>query len=290
MTPAAPTQWRLSDEQVIVLDRPRIMGVLNVTPDSFSDGGRYATAEHAIESALAMIADGADIIDVGGESTRPGAQRIEESRQIDRVVGVIQGIRGQSQCPITIDTTRVVVAEAALDGGATAINDVSGGQDSQMAIADLAAARRCGVILMHWDRQPADSSWSHELEDGAGPTGIVDRVLEVLIAAAHDAIDRGVPQEMVMIDPGLGFGKSVAENLALMAQMGPLHAPGWPILLGASRKSFLGAADGVADPADRDGLSIAAAVEMGRRGGRLFRVHDVAGHRAALAELSPPPR
>lgn len=283
---ADPAAWQIGSKRRITLDRPLLIGILNVTPDSFSDGGRWTNPCSALRHAEAMIRDGADIIDIGGESTRPGADRIKSPAQIERVVPVIRAMREAGiECPITIDTTRSDVARAALDAGADAINDVSGGLDDP-AILTLAAQRRAGLILMHRLRPPDADTYSDRYETppdyGDQPGAVVDAVERFLLDRARAAIDAGALRESIVIDPGLGFGKSVAQNFELAAAAPRLLKHEFPLLCAVSRKSFIGHAMGIAQPERRDEGSIALAVQQFAMGVRLFRVHNVAAHRAAL--------
>ncbi len=280
--PAIPA-WRLSRGRCLTFEQPRLMAILNVTPDSFSDGGALTSVEAAVERARECIDQGADMLDVGGESTRPGAQRVPAAEQIRRVVPVIAGIRtARIEVPISVDTTLSQVARSALDAGADAINDVSAGAEDPQ-IFHIASTRGAGLVLMHRLRPPDEDLYSHEYRQApiAGDIGTVLRtgLAERLRAAA----EAGVELEAIALDPGLGFGKTVPQNLALMRRPAELADLGRPLLWGASRKSFLGALAGVKTPADRDAASVAAAVLMHRVGIRFFRVHDVLAHRQALA-------
>lgn len=286
--------WRLGGGARVVLDRPRVMGILNVTPDSFSDGGQWLDPARAAAHAAAMVSAGADMLDIGGESTRPGAGRVPASEQIRRVVPVVRAVRAAGiGVPITIDTTLAAVAEAGLDAGADGINDVSGGLDDATMLA-VAARRECGIVLMHRLRAPADDRYStgyNAEPEYAG--GVVREVRERLAGMLEAARAAGVEAERVLLDPGLGFGKSVGQNLALVRSMAELAGVGRPMLGAASRKSFVGRvsgepAEGGASlggawgPVGRMAGSIAFALAMLTRGVRTFRVHDVAEHRRAL--------
>lgn len=280
--PGAPV-WKIGRDRRLTLDRPRLMGILNVTPDSFSDGGQFLDPARGAAQAQRMIAEGAAIIDIGGESTRPSAQRVEPDEQIRRVLPVIERVRAaHPDTAISIDTTRSEVARAAIEGGATIINDVSAGLEDR-AMLDLAAERETGIVLMHRVHPPEADHYSHEYAQAPIESGdIVEHVASFLRERARAAVARGVKPEAVAIDPGLGFGKTVEQNAELMARMDELHALGFAVLGAASRKSFLGRMAGVEVPAQRDIASIAAAVMMAERGVRLFRVHEVALHRQAL--------
>jgi dihydropteroate synthase len=284
MTSVAPTilTWKISPARSLPLDQPRIMGVLNVTPDSFSDGGVHLDRAAAVEHALRMQEQGAAIIDIGGESTRPGAVAITPNEQIARTVPVIEAIRRTSGLPISIDTTSAAVAAAALDVGADIINDISAGRDDE-AMLSLAASRGCGLILMHRLRLPAGDSYSDQYVDEPRYDDVVAEVRDFLLERAAVAERAGVDRAAIAIDPGLGFGKSVAQNFELIARARALVETGYPVLCGASRKSFIGRATGVEEPAQRIIGSVAASVAMFLQSVKLFRVHDVAEHREALA-------
>lgn len=277
--------WRISDDRVLSLDEPRLIGVLNATPDSFSDGGMYPSIDAQMGAALRFVEEGAEIIDIGGESTRPGAARVGEAEQIDRTIPVIEELRLCSDVLISIDTTRSVVARAALEAGANIINDQSAGLEDDRMLP-LAAARGCGLILMHRLAPPPEDSYSHQYEQEPEYADVVATVREFLLGRCIAAETAGVPREALVIDPGLGFGKSVEQNYRLIARSAELLATGYPVLGAASRKSFIGAVSGVELPRDRLIGSVAAGVAQYLAGVRLFRVHDVAAHRQALAVTS----
>jgi dihydropteroate synthase len=280
-----PSTWRIARERIIVLDQPCLIGILNVTPDSFSDGGVHHGPHSGLGAALRMIEEGASIIDVGGESTRPGAERVPADEQIRRVVPVIEQIRKHSDVLVTIDTTLGAVARAAFDAGADAINDVAAGTEDD-GIFTLAAERQCGIILMHRLLRPEQDSFSDQYtSEGDMPhyDDVVVTVRDFLAERARAAIRAGIDPEAIVIDPGLGFGKTVEQNYELIARVDELMQLGYPVLSAASRKSFLGAVSGVARPADRVAGSVAVSVAQWMSGVRLFRVHDVAAHRQALS-------
>jgi dihydropteroate synthase len=277
--------WQLAAGRRIDLSRARIMGILNITPDSFSDGGRYIEAHHAVERARELIEEGADLLDIGGESTRPGAKRIDAKTQIARVVPVIRAIRDHGiDVPISIDTTLAEVAAAAIEAGASIINDVAAGTESD-SMLDLAARTGAGLVLMHRLRDPGADSFSNaypkdpEYDHSDGVMGVVR---EFLAARAEAAISAGVAPEAIVIDPGLGFGKSVAQNYELIARTRDLLSLGFPLLSAASRKSFIGAISGVERASDRVSGSVAVSVAHFGMGVRLFRVHDAREHVQAL--------
>jgi dihydropteroate synthase len=288
--PDASREWRLANGRSLPLDRARILAIVNATPDSFSDGGRYRDAAHAADEAMRMLDDGADMLDIGGESTRPGAAPVSDDEQIRRVVPVIEAIRAaQCAAPISVDTTRSAVARAALDAGADAVNDQAAGADDP-AMLRLVAARGAGIVLMHRLRRSDADTYSHRYGQGgerAAPVyedggGVVAEVLGFLSQRASAAVDAGIARNSIVVDPGLGFGKTVEQNLALILAADRFAAEGLPVLCAASRKSFIGAITGVEAPSERLEGSLAVAVSMRLAGAALFRVHDINAHRRAL--------
>jgi dihydropteroate synthase len=258
------------------LNKPLIMGILNVTPDSFSDGGKYSSLNDALKQVERMLAEGVDIIDIGGESTRPGSDSVSATDQIQRVVPVITAIRQQfkSAILISIDTTSSAVAKAALAVGANIINDVSAGQDDA-AILALAAQTDVPIILMHSQGAPKT------MQDNPYYDDVVREVIEALERRIHAALKAGIKKENIAIDPGIGFGKRKQDNLDLLAHLDALVALGFPVLLGASRKRFMGALCNVTEPAE---LVTATAVTTAlgvMAGVQIFRVHDVKENRQA---------
>lgn len=278
----APDGWQIGPDRELSLDRPRLMGVLNVTPDSFSDGGMFFDAETALDRVLSMIDEGADVIDVGGESSRPGARRVSPSEQIRRVTPVIRRIRARSSVLISVDTTSADVARAALDSGADIINDVSAATDDP-AMLPLMATRSCGVVLMHRRVAPEQDSYSDRYAQEPAYDDVVASVREHLRRRMADVTAAGVGHRRIVLDPGLGFGKSVAQNYRLAARIMDMASLGRPVLSAASRKSFLGRVSGVDTPAARLEGTLAMSVAHCLMGVRLFRVHDVGAHRRALA-------
>jgi dihydropteroate synthase len=260
------------------------MGIVNVTPDSFSDGGRLATPESAAEFAARLALEGAAVLDVGGESTRPGSLRVDASEQIRRVVPAIRAIRARLPfVAISIDTTLAPVARAALDAGADSINDVSGATEDPSILA-LAAERRAGLVLMHRLRPPGEDSYSDRYPTPPSYTDVVLEVRDLLRRQSDRALHSGVARESIILDPGLGFGKSVEHNAQLIRRTPELLSLGFPILSGLSRKSFVGRLGLGRDstPDERLPATLAASLEHQRRGARLFRVHDVAAHASAF--------
>ena len=255
-------------------DRPlTIVGIVNVTPDSFSDGGRYIEHEEAVAHALQLVADGAHLIDVGGESTRPGATPVSVDDELRRVVPVIE-LLAASGVPVSIDTRRAPVAAAAVAAGASVVNDVSGLRDP--AMLEVVAGAGVPAIVMH--APSADMTATHR---HAGYTDVVADVLEFLTRQVAVARAAGVIE--VVVDPGIGFGKSFGDNVTVLRRLGELVDLGCPVLVGASRKRFLGMLTGVVDVSERDVASIAAHLIAVQRGATAIRVHDVAGHVQALA-------
>ena len=262
---------------------PMLMAIVNVTPDSFSDGGSFDGPDAAVRHAMRCIDAGASIIDIGGESTRPGAQPVPADEQIRRTVPVIESLaRAGAPAAISIDTTSSEVASAALAAGAHIVNDVSAGEDDLRMFGTCAAAG-CGLVLMHRLRKPAEDSYSHQYPQPPDYGDVVVAVRDALSRRADAAVAAGVARESIAIDPGLGFGKSVDDNWTLIRRLSEIAALGYPVLVGASRKSFVGAAAGISDPRLRDAASAEAAVGCARGGAAVLRVHDVAIHRDALA-------
>jgi len=281
-----PGHWRIGPDRLLTLDRPRLLGILNVTPDSFSDGGQHDSPEQAADHAAALVEQGADIIDIGAESTRPGAQRISPEEQIRRAVPAIMAIRRRGiAAPISIDTTSSAVARAAIDAGATIINDVSAGTDDP-AILELAAERSAGLILMHRLRPPEADAYSDRYNappDYTAQGGVVAAVRRFLTERAAAAESAGVRHDAIVLDPGLGFGKTVEQNLELARLMYEAVPHGHAPLSAASRKSFIGRVAGIDRPDRRIAASVAVTVAHYFAGVRLFRVHDALDHAHALA-------
>ena len=259
--------------------RPMVMGVVNVTPDSFSDGGRFFDRETAIEHARRLIAEGADILDIGGESTRPGAASVSAEEEIDRVVPVIEAIRTESAAPLSIDTMKPEVARAARAAGATAWNDVTAlgwAEDSMGTAAELG----CPVILMHMQGEPRTMQDDPRYED------VVAEVRAFLLGRAEAAVAAGVDRESIWLDPGIGFGKTLAHNLELLRNLPRLTDLGFPLVMGVSRKRFIRAIDATAQSVDdRLGGSLAAALWCAAHGAAVIRVHDVRETVQALSVL-----
>jgi len=264
--------WRCGPH-TISLDRPRIMGILNVTPDSFSDGGRWLDPEAAVRRGLALAAEGADILDVGGESTRPGAVAVPADEEARRVVPVIRALSQRTAVSISVDTRKSAVARAALAAGACIVNDVSALADPDM----VAAVREsgAGAVLMHMRGTPATMQQAPQYDD------VVAEVRAYLAARVDAVVAAGIVRERLVIDPGLGFGKTTAHNLALLGSLERL-AEVAPVLVGASRKRFVGEITGAPDAGARLPGSLAVAVWSLLRGAAILRVHDVTATRAAV--------
>jgi dihydropteroate synthase len=251
---------------------PQLMGVVNVTPDSFSDGGRYLDARAAIEHGRQLRRDGADILDVGGESTRPGAEEVDEAEELRRVEPVVAALAGDAT--VSIDTSKAAVAAAAIDAGAEIVNDVTALQgDAGMAV--LCAERSVDVVLMHMPGNPRTMQEDPRYDD------VVDDVKAFLAERVEFAVAKGVAEERIWLDPGIGFGKTLEHNLELLRRLGELRKLGRPLVIGTSRKSFIGKVDG-SDVDDRIGGSIASTVLAAAEGADVLRVHDVAEMAQAL--------
>ena len=259
------------------IDSPQLMGILNCTPDSFHAGGRTMDVPAAIAHGVRMLGEGADWIDVGGESTRPGAKRVSADEQIRRVVPVIEGLRGAGVARISIDTTLSTVAARALAAGACMVNDVSAGHEDPR-ILQVAADAEAELVLMHRLAPPDRDRFSDQYEQEPVYADVVVEVAAWLEAHARAAERAGVPSERILIDPGFGFGKSVAQNFEMLRRLGELTQSRRRVLVGLSRKSFLGAVAGAPDPADRLPATLAAAALALQGGAAILRVHDVAPH------------
>jgi dihydropteroate synthase len=279
MTATATRAWRLGGGRALALDRPIVMGILNVTPDSFSDGGRYAAVDAAVRHAARMIAEGADIIDVGGESTRPEraapVDAAEERRRVEPAITAV--LKEFADAVLSIDTVKSAVAAAALDAGALIVNDVSALR-LDAAMARVVADRSAGLVLMHSRGGVEDmATYAH-----AEYASVVDDVIAELGLRVEAARAAGVADEAMVLDPGIGFAKRGEDSLAMLHHVDRVAALGFPVLVGASRKRFVGALTGIERPADRVYGTVGAHVAALLRGARLFRVHDVAAARQSL--------
>jgi dihydropteroate synthase len=253
---------------------PKLMGVVNVTPDSFSDGGLYLDPEAAIQHGRELVAEGADILDIGGESTRPGAEPVEEAEELARVVPAIEGLAGM-EAAISIDTSKAAVAAAALDAGATIVNDVTALRGDP-GMAALCAERGATVVLMHMAGTP------RTMQDEPSYGDVVAEIRAFLAERLEAATAAGIDEERIWLDPGIGFGKTAEHNMELLRRLGELRELGRPLVIGASRKSFIGKIDG-SGPGERLGGTIAASLLAATGGAEVLRVHDVAETRQALA-------
>jgi dihydropteroate synthase len=261
--------WRCRDQTMTLGERTIVMGIVNVTPDSFTDGGMYLTTDDAVRHGARLVDEGADVLDVGGESTRPGAEPVDVDEELRRVIPVIEGLTEiQQTTPISIDTRKPEVARAALEAGARIVNDVTAGRDGAMleAVADTGA----GIVLMHMLGEPQTMQDDPRYED------VVAEVHEFLRERIEAAVFAGIAEERVCVDPGIGFGKNVEHNLALLRSVSALRLLGAAVMVGASRKRFIGVLTGAEDPADRLEGSLAAAVLAASLGADVVRVHDVA--------------
>jgi dihydropteroate synthase len=267
------TGWSTS-RRTIDLSKPVLMGVLNITPDSFSDGGRYYDLDAAIERLGQMVREGADIIDVGGESTRPGSEPVDKSDELDRVLPAIEAARASVEVPISIDTTKADVARAALEAGAEIVNDISGLRFDP-DLGRLAAESGAGLVLMHIRGQPRTMQERIQYDD------LIGEIRAELQDSVGWALDAGCRPEQLVVDPGIGFGKTAEQNLELIDELDRIGQLGYPVLVGPSRKSFIGKTLGL-EVDDRLEASLAACVVALLRGARVFRVHDVMAARRAL--------
>ena len=271
-------QWKLKTKTLIIGQTPLVMGIVNATPDSFSDGGSYLASQDAIAHGLRLAAEGAAIIDVGGESTRPYSQPVSSEQEIERVVPVVQGIASQSDVPISIDTSKSEVAIAAIEAGAEIINDVTGlsGDPSMLRVA---AESGVGVCAMHMQGTPLT------MQQDPQYTNVVQEVAEYLKQRKNCLIDAGISLEKICLDPGIGFGKTHQHNLNLLAGCEAFLELGCPILIGHSRKGFIGKLLGDKE-AERDSGTLAISMLMAQKGMHILRVHQVAPTVSALKVLA----
>lgn len=279
MTVTATRAWRIGGGRELALDRPIVLGILNVTPDSFSDGGRFTAVDAALQHAADMLAAGADVIDVGGESTRPGGiTPVDGAAERARVEPVVRALaREYGGIVISVDTVKAAVAEAALGAGAAIVNDVSALR-LDPAMARTVAAHGAGLVLMHSRGDVTDMATYTHASYGA----VVDEVVAELAAQVGVARRAGIADDAIVLDPGVGFAKRAEHSLAVLHGVDQVAELGFPVLVGASRKRFVGALSGVENPADRVYGTVGAHVAALARGARLFRVHDVAAARQSL--------
>ena len=269
---AAP--WNIAGETFDLSQVAMLMGVLNVTPDSFSDGGKFVEMDAALTHALRMVSEGAQIIDVGGESTRPGAEAVSETEELQRVIPVIRRLRARSEVLISIDTCKPNVARAALEAGADIINDVTGGRDEEMM--RLAAEQNAALILMHMQGTPRTMQTAPQYDD------VVAEVAEFFRQQYSRAIKCGIDPMAIAFDPGIGFGKTLEHNVELLRNLPQLRVEDRPMVVGVSRKSFIGKMIGSPEMADRSAPTIAMTALLRERGAHVLRVHDVKENAAAL--------
>ncbi len=267
--------WKTNRRNLDLSAQAQVMGILNVTPDSFSDGGKFDARDKAMAHARLMLAEGAAIIDIGGESTRPGALPVSADEEIRRTIPVIRALRAEWDGLISIDTTKSAVACEALAAGADIVNDVSGlTADPEMVSA--CANSECGIVVMHMQGTPTD------MQDNPDYADVVAEVAAFFSERLETLTSAGIAPARICFDPGIGFGKTLAHNLALLRHLDQLAPPGHPLLLGVSRKSFIGKLTGTGHPADRDAATIAITTQARLKNIMLHRVHDVKGNLAAL--------
>ncbi|HSL11075.1 MAG TPA: dihydropteroate synthase [Actinomycetota bacterium] len=259
--------WRCRDREIVCGERTLLMGIVNVTPDSFSDGGAFLDSASAVDHGARLAGEGADLLDVGGESTRPGAQEVPTDEELERVVPVIEQLVRQVDVPVGVDTRKSAVASRALEAGASIVNDVTAGGDPEM----FAVAREhgAGLVLMHMRGDPQTMQHDPRYDD------VVTEVRDYLAARIGSAVASGVPRASLCVDPGVGFGKNLEHNLALLRGIDALSELRTPVLVGVSRKRFIGQLTGVDDPADRSEGTAGAVAWCAARGVDLVRVHDV---------------
>jgi dihydropteroate synthase len=266
------TRWKIGGNVIDLTNHALIMGVLNVTPDSFSDGGEFLTVEAAVNHGLAMAQRGADIIDIGGESTRPGSMRVAPEEEMERVLPVIEQLARTITLPLSIDTSKAFVARTAIERGATIINDITGGSDPEMFA--LAAEKQAALVIMHMQGTPETMQRAPTYGD------VVSEVADFFRQRYEAAIRSGIDPLCIAFDPGIGFGKTVAHNLALLANLSRLGVENRPLVVGVSRKSFLGKISG--QPEGRESATVAMTSLLRERGAHILRVHDVAANAQAL--------
>jgi dihydropteroate synthase len=260
--------WRCRDRELPLGERTLVMGIVNVTPDSFSDGGLLAAPEAAVKHGLRLLEEGADLLDVGGESTRPGSDPVDAAEERERVVPVLERLRGEApEALLSVDTRKAAVAEAALAAGADLVNDVGAGGDPDMF--GLVAATGAGLVLMHMRGEPKT------MQDDPTYDDVVAEVRAFLADRLETGVAAGIARDRLAVDPGIGFGKRLEHNLEVLGAVGALRDLGVPVVVGASRKRFVGELTGVEEPADRLEGSLGAAVWCAAQGVEVVRVHDV---------------
>lgn len=268
--------------QRLALDRPLLMGIINVTPDSFSDGGRFYDPQRAVEHAIRLVGEGADLLDIGAESTRPGAQPVDEQEERRRLIPVVAAVAKAVSVPISVDTSKAEVAKAAIDVGAVMVNDVTALRGDS-AMVEIVAKAGAGLALMHMQGSPQTMQHAPHYDD------VIGEVARFLAARARFAVERGVARNRIVLDPGIGFGKTLTHNLDLLANLHVLKELGYPLLVGPSRKGFIGQL--TRQSVEARGWGTAAVVALAvEQGANILRVHDVAPMKdvanvaAALAE------
>ncbi len=262
------TMWRCRDRELALGERTLVMGIVNVTPDSFSDGGMFDDAESAVKHGLQLLEEGADVLDVGGESTRPGSEPVGEDKELARVLPVVEGLRREApEALLSVDTRKATVAGEALAAGADVVNDIGAGADLDMF--GVVASTGVGMVLMHMQGEPKTMQSEPRYED------VVGEVHSFLAARLDSAVAAGIGRDRLCIDPGIGFGKNLEHNLALLRSIGSFRELGVPVLVGVSRKRFVGELSGADDPSQRLEGSMAAAVWCASQGVDMIRVHDV---------------
>jgi dihydropteroate synthase len=267
--------WKIGEKAIDLSKRGMIMGVLNVTPDSFSDGGEFFDSARAIERGVQIASEGADIIDIGGESTRPGAEPVSVKEELRRVIPVIEELRSNVDLPISIDTSKSEVAEAALEAGASIINDVTAGRADEKMLP-LAATRRAALVLMHMQGEPRTMQKNPRYGD------VVGEVADFFRQQYARALECGIDPMCIAFDPGIGFGKTLEHNLTLLKNLEQLRVSDRPLVIGVSRKSFFGKLAGSNEATDRLAPTVAFTSILRGRGADVFRVHDVKENVAAL--------
>ncbi len=264
--------WRCGT-RLFGLSRPYVMGIVNVTPDSFSNGGETIDAASAIAAGRRLVMEGADIVDVGGESTRPGAEELPSGVELARVRETVEALAADGVC-VSVDTRHAEVAAACVEAGAGVVNDITGFRDE--ALRDVAASTDVGLVVMHMLGEPRTMQVAPSYRD------VVAEVREFLARRVEALLSAGVAPDRIAVDPGIGFGKTTAHNLELLRRIGEIASLGYPVLVGASRKRFIGEVTGEPEPRRRVAGSVGAAVDVVRRGASIVRVHDVADTVAAL--------
>lgn len=278
--PNRATSWQLKDATLHFGSVPVLMGIVNVTPDSFSDGGKFDSIEHAVEHAMRLVAEGAGILDIGGESTRPNADPVSEGEELRRVVRVVQSLAEQTDCPISIDTSKAKVAQEAVAAGAQIINDVTG-LEGDPRMLEVALATECGVCAMHMRGTPKTMLSERNLQYD----DVVEDVFDYLKSRRNALLAAGMDPQRICLDPGIGFAKSHQQNLTLLADLGRYHDLGVPLLVGHSKKGFLAKILGNPD-AERTYATVGVCMSLAALGIQVIRVHDVLPANQALRSFA----